>query len=461
MPRGRPPTCYHEAVDAAADQRRPDRVGLLVASGLAVALFVAGWLRHRNGWTGGLDLGIFDQGVWLLSEGLAPEVTINGRNLFADHLSPVLLLFVPLYVIAATPLWLIAGQAAAIAAGLLPLRRLARRRGVDPTPVTVVYLLSAPLLAAAFFDFHPSTLAVAPLCWLVASIGGDDRRPVVAAAVLVLLGRADLGIVVAALAIPAARRHRVTLVGIGAAGVLAGWAVPAALGGEGTFEIHYGHIADSPAGVLRQPWELLSAFSVDDVATVLLWVLSGVLVLFAPRWVLAALVAGLPVLLSRWPGTEDPWFHYGAPLVPLLLAGSVEGLRHRHRWATAPVLVTAAVAAALVASPLSPSAPDPYSVTALASRNFDGGLDDALDEVPSGAPVSATNFYLAHLSHRRLVYGFPIPFVTGELGVLYGDADADVAARIDIVLGRPRDRDQMERFGFEVEDRGAVVIGRR
>ena len=74
--------------------------------------------RHREFGGQVFDLGIFDQGVWLMSEGHAPEVTVNARNLFADHLSPVLLLFVPLYVVAATPVWLIAGQAAAIAAAL-------------------------------------------------------------------------------------------------------------------------------------------------------------------------------------------------------------------------------------------------------------------------------------------------------------------------------------------------------
>ncbi len=58
---------------------------------------VAGMLRYRNWWSGAIDLGVFDQGVYLLSQGMAPEVTINGRNLFADHLSLSVLVFVPLY----------------------------------------------------------------------------------------------------------------------------------------------------------------------------------------------------------------------------------------------------------------------------------------------------------------------------------------------------------------------------
>jgi Predicted membrane protein len=43
------------------------------------------------------DLGIFQQGVWLLANGLNPFVTIRGWHLFADHFSPILFVFVPFY----------------------------------------------------------------------------------------------------------------------------------------------------------------------------------------------------------------------------------------------------------------------------------------------------------------------------------------------------------------------------
>jgi uncharacterized membrane protein len=47
--------------------------------------------------TPGYDMGIFDQGVWLLSRFHAPFVTVMGRDLFGDHTSFILLLAVPLY----------------------------------------------------------------------------------------------------------------------------------------------------------------------------------------------------------------------------------------------------------------------------------------------------------------------------------------------------------------------------
>ena len=73
------------------------------------------------------DLGIFQQGVWLLANGYTPFVTVRGWHLFADHFSPILFAFVPLYKIWAHPFWLFFGQTLALALGVIPLYRLAIR----------------------------------------------------------------------------------------------------------------------------------------------------------------------------------------------------------------------------------------------------------------------------------------------------------------------------------------------
>ena len=69
------------ALGTAAD---PEARLLLTAAVLAyIALFLYWTFRHHDGLgTGAFDLGIFDQGVWLLSRLESPFITINGRNLF-------------------------------------------------------------------------------------------------------------------------------------------------------------------------------------------------------------------------------------------------------------------------------------------------------------------------------------------------------------------------------------------
>ena len=54
---------------------------------LSHALWMS-WIQvelHRGLGTFAYDVGLYDQGLWLLSRGQAPFVTLMGRNLFGDH----------------------------------------------------------------------------------------------------------------------------------------------------------------------------------------------------------------------------------------------------------------------------------------------------------------------------------------------------------------------------------------
>ena len=52
---------------------------------------------HRGLGTSAYDFALYDQGIWLISRGDTPFVTLMGRNLFGDHSSFILLLLVPFY----------------------------------------------------------------------------------------------------------------------------------------------------------------------------------------------------------------------------------------------------------------------------------------------------------------------------------------------------------------------------
>ena len=69
-----------------------------VAAGVFLVVFGLLILqRHRTYGTFTFDLGIFDQGLWLLSRGETPFVTLRGLHLFGDHSSYLMLPVVPLY----------------------------------------------------------------------------------------------------------------------------------------------------------------------------------------------------------------------------------------------------------------------------------------------------------------------------------------------------------------------------
>ncbi len=148
------------------------------------------------------DLGIFQQGVWLLANGYTPFVTVRGWHLFADHFSPILFAFVPFYRIWAHPFWLFFGQTLALALGVIPLYRLAIRHTQDEkiaTLISIGYLLHPAIMTMLFFDFHPVLLSIPFVLWAIDAL--DENRPVsfAVACFFALLCREDVAVSVACL----------------------------------------------------------------------------------------------------------------------------------------------------------------------------------------------------------------------------------------------------------------------
>lgn len=428
-----------------ARSRWVDRTGAVQALVLAVVLGALGWVRHRNHWSGAFDLGIFDQAVWQLSRG-ETFVSLVNRNIFADHFSPVLLAFVPLYWLAATPLWLIAGQALALGTTVLPLRVLARDLRAPLWTATLLVAASAPLLAAAMFDFHPGTLAVPWVAVLMLAARRDDLGWALVAAVVVELCRADLGSVILGVAIVAGPRTRWPLALVGAVGAGVGASIPALFGGTSGWDLHYGHLGSSPVQALLHPWDVAGALlSAGSLRPLLTWILAaGCLVLLRPRWLLAVVVAGLPVLLSSWGATDLPWYHYGAPVAPIAIAGTLSAIGGRG-WGDGlaryrPAVLGASVVVALaIASPLSARAPDQFQLwTALRPSPGRSEAAAAVSRIlRDDDVVSADNQLVPHLAHREGIFMFPLPFAPAE-GFLQGGADPELvdqqARLVDVVV---------------------------
>ena len=122
-------------------------------------------IRHHDGLdTGGYDLGIFDQVVWNTSQGRPFQNTImlDSPNFVGHHLSPILLLFAPLYWIWPAPRFLLIVQSVLLGLGALPVFWLARERLENEFAALIfaaAYLLSPALESANLNEFHPVSLA--------------------------------------------------------------------------------------------------------------------------------------------------------------------------------------------------------------------------------------------------------------------------------------------------------------
>jgi len=368
---------------------------------------------------GASDLGIFDQAIWLMSRGHAPFVTTIGIDVFADHVSAVLLPFVPLYRLVATPLWLLIAQSVCLGLTVVPARRLADSFDVARGWATLFVLANPFIWSAAIYDVHPVVFATPAVAWLLLAVRHDDRRAATIVGILVVLCRADTVVVLAGAVILAQPRTRRRLLWIIPIPLLAAQLVPHLLGTWQTFERYYGKLGDSPIDALTHPWRI--ALLVPTAALQLAsWLLPvGFLPLRRPRWVAALAVGGLPMLLSSWPGMAEPWWHHGAVMVPFVLGGAlaalsplegraVSGASRRDGIDRARIAVGAASALVLV-GPLAPWAPPRVRVPDVL-HPAPAALGGAIDEVGPHESVSTSNDAAARLAHRENVFIFPCPF---------------------------------------------------
>jgi uncharacterized membrane protein len=433
---------------------------------LAVAYTAIGWLRHRNHWSGGFDLGVFDHALWRLSVGEGLDSSVLGRSVLGDHLSPALLLLVPAYVVAASPLWLFAVQGAALGATVVPLRALAREVGAPEQLASLGVDLSAPLLAASVFDAHPAVLAVPFVAGGLLGAVREEPRLTAWCSIAIVLCRVDLALVVVGIAVVrwnGATRRALWVVPVGAAATLL---LPTLVDSVDFWGAHYPAFGSGPLDALVHPQRLIEGLRQANLGDkALIWLLpAGFLTILRPRWLAGLAVGMAPALLSRWEGNALPWYHHAALTVPFVLGGALEALALA-RDRRGLLLGAAAAGAALSLggfSPLSAAAPDDLSLLVVLDTDATPGARRLIAQVAPGEAVSAINTIVPHVDHRASAWVWPAPFrdsIPPELGV---EADQRAARAIDVLIVFDDDRRYLEAFGFEVADeQGGLLLGRR
>lgn len=375
----------------------PSRLVVAAAAAFGVFFATLAVLRHRAFESGRFDLGNMTQAVWSTAHGDVLSVTdVHGEQIsrLGAHFDPILAAFAPLWWLWPSPELLLVAQAAAVAAGAIPLFLLARRhlREREAAAVAVAYLLFPPVQWLTVSDFHPVALAtpLLLLAWLF--LDEQELWPFALTAAAAIATKEHLGLAVAGLGVWYALRHRAYGRGAAIAAVAGGAAVLAALvvvphfapAGASAFESRY----DSPS---------LDGRDLDYVLRLLLPL--ALLPVAAPLALAVAVPElGLNVLSSATTQTSVQT-HYAATIAPALLVATAFASARIGRYAA-----YAAVAAALAGT----VALGPVGRVETRADAHDAAARAALALVPDAAPVSATNFLGAHLSERERIFSFPV-----------------------------------------------------
>jgi uncharacterized membrane protein len=408
----------------------------------AIAAYAAGFsalsaLRHRSFETGRFDLGNMTQAVYNTAHGHFLEMTsLRGDQIsrLAAHVDPILAAFAPLWWIWPSPDLLLTVQAVAIAAGALPVYRLALRRlGGERAALgfALAYLLYPPVQWLTLNEFHPVALATPLLLWGIALLDEDRPLAFCGVALLAVATKEEVGLVVAMLGLwyAVTRRRRVWGAAICAAGAGASAVAIAVViphfnaGASSAFYGRYSEVGGSAGGILKtaltDPAHLLSAAFGHAGAWYLIDLLGPLLALCAaaPLLALTALPELAINLLSATPTQTSIHFHYTAAILPPFVAAAVLGTeRIARRGRIDPGgIATLAVVAALASNwwlgpiPLWRYVPGGQTLQSRAAHVsvHDEIAAGAVGLVPDGAVVSTSNSLGGHLSARRRVLSFP------------------------------------------------------
>lgn len=147
---------------AVKQQKTPENSLAWIIGASTLILFIASSVRHILFQSNAYDLGIFDQAVYLISQGKIPFSTFMGYHILGDHAALIWYPLALLYKIYPSVYWLFAVQALALAIGALPVWHLARQAGLKThaTTLVIVYLLYPQIFNVNLFDFHSEVIAL-------------------------------------------------------------------------------------------------------------------------------------------------------------------------------------------------------------------------------------------------------------------------------------------------------------
>jgi uncharacterized membrane protein len=315
----------------------------------ALFLFLCSSLRHAIFSSTGWDLGIFDQIVYLISQGQPPISSFIKVHVLGDHAAWIFYPIAVLYKIYPDVHWLFVVQSASLALGALPTWHLARMAGLkerQALAVAAAYLLYPVIFNANLFDFHPEVISV-PALFAAVWAARSDRVGWFCLAIAIAMGcKSVLGLSVMGLGFWLLVFEKKRLCGaIALAGGIAWFLIatqviiPAFNDKQLTSLSRYSYLGGSvleiAKNLLLKPGAILKVlFSLANLKYLFLLFLPVIWGISLQN--LAPLVAAVPTLalnlLADYEPQKNIVMQYSLPIVPFLIVAVIATLADGRGW---------------------------------------------------------------------------------------------------------------------------------
>ncbi|MEH2055441.1 MAG: DUF2079 domain-containing protein [Nostoc sp.] len=387
----------------------------------ALILFICSSLRHELFQSNALDLAVFDQWVYLASQGLPTISSFFGFQMIGDHAAFILYLIVPLYKIYPDVHWLFAVQAIALALGCLPVYALSLQAGLSinyARAISISYLLYPCLFNTNFFtDFRPEAIAVPALLWAMwAGISNRTWQLIIAIA-LVLSCKDILSLTVIAFGvwlwfIQHRRIYGIGCIVTGAVWYLmtVGYLVPMIRGGKAGGVVFYSSLGDSPKeiiwNIIFNPSLILGKFFAPE--TLFYYLLLLLPVIIGLHWrhatmIIPALPMFLLNIISDYSAQRDLVHHYSLTIFPFLIVWLLYSIWQyqqdkKRPWLKPRFLIVWAIIAFLALAKY-----EFFITRYLSSLSILNSLHTAVSLVKTQGSVLTTSRIAPHLSQRQII----------------------------------------------------------
>jgi uncharacterized membrane protein len=309
----------------------------------AFILFACSSVRHALFQSTAFDLGIFDQAIYLISQGKEPITTIQGFHILGDHAAWIHYILALPYKIYPSVYWLFIVQSLALALGTLPTWYLAIQAGLEESQamaIATAYLLYPVVFNGNLFDFHPEVIAVPLLLSAVLAARLENIAWFCVCIILTLGCKAVLSLTVVAMGIWLMLFEKKRLCGLLAIILGSAWfiiatklIIPAFSGAEAAAVGRYSYLGNSVFEIAKnlifQPGLIFSKiFSLDNLGYLIL--LSAPIIWGLSTASLKPLIGAIPCvalnLIADYQAQKDLVHQYTLPALPFLILAVIASL---------------------------------------------------------------------------------------------------------------------------------------
>jgi uncharacterized membrane protein len=323
---------------------------LLGMMGIATVIFlITSIIRHLLFQSNALDLGWFDQAIYLISRGENPIVSFQDFHILGDHAAFILYPIALFYKLYPSVYWLFLIQAIALSLGAWPTWLLAKQAELKPDQclaIAVAYLLYPMIFNLNLFDFHPEVIALPALIWAIYTARMKQFKRFILAILIILSCKAVLTLTVAVMGFWLIIWEKRQVEGFIALVSGIAWfiittkiIIPHFSGGEVAAVGRYSFLGNSVVEIIQnlifKPNILFSRiFTLENLGYLILLTIPVIWGLSLQH--LTPLVPALPALLlnllTDYSPQKDLTHQYSLTILPFLLLAVITSLANNKSW---------------------------------------------------------------------------------------------------------------------------------